>query len=449
MSIQFLLNAFQHNSAEDAIVWRGKTFTYGWLFDRVQYWLEVMESEKIQSGTVVALEADFSPDSIALFLALSERGCILVPITTQVKDKKLEFFKIASVQRIVKILADDRVEIESVPSPAAHEFYNILRASGSPGLVLFSSGSTGKSKAIVHDLTRILQKYRTRKPSLRTITFLLYDHIGGINTMLHTLANGGCIITIGGRTPDQVLSAVENYQAELLPTSPTFLNLILIGEAYKRYTLNSLKIISYGTEPMPESTLHRFHELYPHIRLLQTYGLSELGILSSKSKDSNSLWLRLQGDDFETRIIDGILHIRSNFSMLGYLNAPAPITEDGWLNTGDAVEVDGEYIRFLGRKSEIINVGGEKVYPAEVENTIQSLTNVATAVVYGEKNSLVGEIVCAKVTLKAPENAQEFRQRLQAYCRIKLEDYKVPLRIQIVEEHQYNERFKKTRVLSG
>ena len=116
-----------------------------------------------------------------------------------------------------------------------------------------------------------------------------------------------------------------------------------------------------GPQGMPESTLQHLHKVLPDVRLKQTYGLSELGILRSKSKSSDSLWVKVGGEDYETKIVDGILWIRARSAMLGYLNAPSPFTEDGWFITGDAVEVDGEYIKILGRKSELINVGGEKV----------------------------------------------------------------------------------------
>ena len=178
--------------------------------------------------------------------------------------------------------------------------------------------------------------------------------------MLYTLSNAGCLVTVQDRSPDAVLTAIEKYRVELLPTSPTFINLILLSEAYKNYDLTSLKTVTYGTEPMPESTLLKFHELFPQIDLLQTYGLSEVGILRSRSKSSDSLWLKVGGEGYETRIVDGIFQIKAASAMLGYLNAPSPFTEDGWFNTGDAVEVDGDYIKFLGRKSEMINVGGEK-----------------------------------------------------------------------------------------
>jgi acyl-CoA synthetase (AMP-forming)/AMP-acid ligase II len=133
--------------------------------------------------------------------------------------------------------------------------------------------------------------------------------------------------------------------------------------------------------------------------------------------------------------------------MLGYLNFPSPFTVDGWFHTGDAVEVNGDYLRILGRKSEQINVGGEKVYPTEVENVILELPSVADVTVYGEKNPITGEIVCADITpaSKAGEAARELVTKVKEHCRSKLQRYKVPVRINIVDDRTYSDRFKKVR----
>ena len=100
--------------------------------------------------------------------------------------------------------------------------------------------------------------------------------------------------------------------------------------------------------------------------------------------------------------------------MLGYLNAPSPFTDDGWFNTGDKVEVDGDYFRILGRQSEIINVGGQKVYPAQVESVVQEMPEVAEVSVYGEKNAIMGQIVCAAIRLREPRDARAVPSRAQA-----------------------------------
>jgi long-chain acyl-CoA synthetase len=445
--IEFLLDVFQENNIKDAIIWNDQSFSYHWLRERVLYWQEQIHAREVPPGSVIILEADFSPNAVALFLALIEARCILVPLTRTVEMKKKEFIEIA--QGEIKFVIDefDVTTITVLENHADHPLYEKIRSLDHPGLILFSSGSTGKSKAALHDLTGLLEKFRIRRFPQRSISFLLYDHIGGVNTMLHILSNGGALITVQDRSPDSVLAAVEKYRAELLPTSPTFINLIILSEAYKRHDLSSLKTVTYGTEPMPESTLKRFHELFPEIKLQQTYGLSEVGILRSKSKSSDSLWVRIGGEGFETRVVDNILQIKAQSAMLGYLNAPSPFTDDGWFITGDEVEVDGEYMRILGRRSELINVGGEKVYPAEVESVIQTLPNIAEVSVFGEKNPITGSMVCALVKLKAPEEEQAARLRIKQGCAATLPRFKVPVRITFTDDSQHSERFKKMRPL--
>ena len=442
--IGFLREKFTQNADGDAIVWEDRCWTYRWILDRLDQWKESLAADAVPPGAIVSLEADFSPDGVALFLALLERGCVLVPLTSTVEALKPEFIEIAEVEvRYVQTAAG--IAVKRTGLSASHQHYKALRKARHPGLVLFSSGSTGKSKAAVHNLSLLLEKFKTPRRSQRAITFLLYDHIGGVNTMLYTLSNAGCMVTISDRSPDTVLSAVEKFQVDLLPTSPTFVNLILLSQAWQRHNLSSLRTVTYGTEPMQESTLKRFHELFPHITLQQTYGLSEVGILRSKSKSSDSLWMKIGGEGFDTRIVDGMLQIKAQSVMLGYLNSPSPFTPDGWFLTGDAVEVEGDYIRILGRKSEMINVGGEKVYPSEVESVLLQMPGVIDAAVVGEVNMITGSIVVARVNLEKPELLPAFRQRMRAFCRDRLAPFKIPARVEIVDSEQYSARFKKMR----
>ncbi len=441
----FLLEKFRQFAAEAAIIWRGESCDYGWFLSRFEHWRGFLKNQGIRAGQVVIFEAEFSPNSVALLLALIESACVVVPLTKSVRDKKAEFVEIAKGEIMLAMDETDQISCERLNGTGVHELYDRLREARHPGLVLFSSGSTGKSKAAVHDFAAILEKFKVPRKAYRTIAFLLFDHIGGVNTLFYTLSNAGTLIVCEDRNPDAVLAAIEKFRAELLPTSPTFINLVLLSEAYLRHDLSSLKLVTYGTEAMPENTLKRFHSLFPNIRLAQTYGLSEVGILRAKSKSSDSLWVKIGGEGFDTRIVDGALQIKAKSAMLGYLNAPSPFTEDGWFMTGDSVEVDGEYVKILGRKSELINVGGEKVYPCEIESVIQEFENVAEVSVYGEKNPLVGNIVCARVRLKRDDPSGDFAARLKSFCRSHMQPYKVPVKILLTSESQYSERYKKMR----
>ena len=120
--------------------------------------------------------------------------------------------------------------------------------------------------------------------------------------------------------------------------------------------------------------------------------------------------------------------------MLGYLNAPTPIDEDGWMNTGDLVEEKEGLIRFVGRKSDIINVGGQKVFPAEVEDVILEVAGVTEASVRGIPNAVLGNAVVARVSLeKSKDHALEI-ERIRDHCRMRLQKFKIPIRFEIVDQ---------------
>jgi long-chain acyl-CoA synthetase len=433
------------NLEREAIVWRGASFDFRWLDDSWQQWSARLELAGLRPQAVVALEAEFSPEAIAALLALVERGCVVVPVLRSTRGDRQKIYRIAQAEHVLRINDAEAWDLESLPGVADHPHYQTLRDRAHPGLVLFSSGTSGEPKAAVHDVVPLLIKYRTRRPAWRTVTFLLFDHIGGINTIFHTLSNGATLITVEERTPDAVCAAIEQAKAEVLPASPTFLRLLLLSAAQERFDLSSVRVVNYGTEPMSETTLKRLQAAFPHARLLQSYGLAEVGILRSRSKSNDSLWLKLGGEGIETRVVEGILQIKSPSAMLGYLNAPSPFTDDGWFVTGDAVEVNGDYLRILGRRSELINVGGEKVYPSQVEEVIESMDNVVAATVYGEPNPLMGSIVCARVALLEPEDVGKFAIRLKRHCRERLPSYQVPVKVAVVERDMIGERFKKLR----
>ncbi|HJQ36084.1 MAG TPA: long-chain fatty acid--CoA ligase [Thermoanaerobaculia bacterium] len=438
-----LLAAAREHRDSEAIVWRDQRFTYGWLLNELDAWRARLDGEGVGAGSIVALEADFSPRAVAALLALVDRGCIVVPMSSAAEKQKAEFGEIAEIEVIIDLRGDP--SIQRTGRDAQHELYMQLRALAHPGLVLFSSGSTGKSKAAVHDFVPLLEKFSVRRHARRMLAFLLFDHIGGVNTMLYVLSNAGCLVTIEDRDPEAVCRAIEKHRVEVLPATPTFLHLLLLSDAWRNHDLSSLQLVTYGTEVMPEQTLRRIHEVFPRLELQQTYGLSELGILRSKSRSRDSLWVRIGGEGFQTRVRDGLLEIQAHSAMLGYLNAPSPFTTDGWFQTGDAVEVDGEYVRILGRRSEMINVGGQKVFPAEVETVLETMPGVDEAAVAGEPSALTGHMVVARVKLSTGETLAQFRTRMRDFCRDRLEPFKIPQKIILVDAPMHGDRFKKLR----
>lgn len=439
------LERFREAPDRTAIVWNDREITYGEMVQRYEAWLERLRGAGVAPGCVVTVAGDYSPSSVACMMALIRLNCVFVPLARESIAQHDNFREIAETDFDIEIDLEDNAQVRRLPHRRNHTLLEQLRARNEAGLMIFSSGSTGKPKAILHALPPILEKFRKPRHSYRTVCFLLFDHIGGFNTLFYTLGNLGCIVAPGDRSVSKVCRAVERYRAELLPTSPSFLNLMLMARAYEQFDLSSLKLITYGTEVMPERTLQAVSAALPNVTLQQTYGLSELGILRSKSASNQSLMVKVGGEDYETKVVNGTLRIRAKCSMLGYLNAPSPFDADGWFDTGDAVIEDGEYLRILGRHSEIVNVGGQKVYPAEVEKVIAELPNVIDVAVSGEPHLLLGQVVVAVVQLSEAIPDLEFKRKMTQHCKGRLQPYMVPTKVRVVTDTLVNERFKKIR----
>jgi len=427
----------------DAIVHGEATLTYAQLGARMEEWRRILDERGLPAGSVVALRGDYSPGICALFLAVAFRRGVVVGLPRQ-EDVRQHLEAVHAEAFFDFATSDDWSYSALSPGPLP-PMLKRLRDRGTAGLVAFTSGTTGHGKAALFDFDVLIDRYRPARSPLRTLVFLLLDHLGGIHTMLHTLAHGGTLVIGGERRVEDVARAIERHRVELLPTTPTFLRMLLMSRVRERYDLASLRLITYGTEPMPSSTLQALRNAFVGVGLKQTYGLTELGVLPTRSRSPDSLWLELGGMGCDVRVVDGVLWVRSDTAMLGYLNAPSPFDEDGWYNTHDAVEVDGPYIRILGRTNELINVGGQKVYPSEVESTLLELDNICDATVRGEANAVTGQVVVARVSLARPEDQESLERRIHRFCRSRLAPYKVPVAVEIVEGDHHSHRFKKVR----
>ncbi|MGW1835361.1 class I adenylate-forming enzyme family protein [Streptomyces sp. NPDC002067] len=427
-----------------AMVFDHGTCSYRELSAHVAEWRSHLDSRGISAGAVVTLEGPCTPRTVAGLLALAERGAITVPLNGPPAAKRAEYLDVAGAEVTITVGADGGRHTERTGHTAGHPLYARLRRAGRPGLVLFSSGTTGRSKASLLDLEKMLGRYAAGGAGRRILSFLSMDHIGGVNTVLHTLSTGGTVVTVTERTPDAVLAAVAAHRVQVLPTTPTFLNMVLISGAAERHDVSALELITYGTEPMPQRTLEWLCRAFPRARLKQTYGLSELGILPTKSRGNGELWMKLGSAGFAHKIIDDVLWIRSEMAMLGYLNAPAPFDAEGFFNTQDVVEREGEWIRILGRRSEIINVGGEKVYPSEVESVLLEVPGVAEATVSGHPSPVTGMVVRATLLPSGTADA-DLVHRARRHCRTRLEAYKVPALLTVSDAEQHSDRYKKIR----
>ena len=405
------------------------------------YISDIIKSERnflknICSGDVVILVGDYDELSISTFLYLINIKAIIVPLTkanitdidynieTTNADYIIEKYKVTKLKK--KNISNNLIE-------------NIKKKKN-PGLIFFSTGTTGKPKAILHDTTLLFKRFETPRPALKAINFLMFDHMGGINTLLHIIYNGGTIIRPEKRNPQYILELIKKHSIELLPTTPTFLRMLLMSGMIPKNVPKCLKIITYGSEQMDVATLQTLSNLLPNIDFRQTYGLTEFCVLRAKSKSKNSLFFKIGGEGLETKILKNTLYIKSKFRMMGYLNAPDPFNKDGWYNTKDIVEQNGEYIKIVGRNTDIVNVGGLKFMLSEVENVALKFPGVANVKSIAKSNPITGQHV--EILIEMINQTSNDQKKIQLHFKKNLPNHMRPQKI-IFGQIKVNHRFKK------
>ena len=327
---------------------------------------------------------------------------------------------------------DMKYYLETGKTHISHGKHDIIKTGG---FILKSSGTTGQPKFILYSFDKFVSKFENieYKP-IKTLMFMDIDHIGGMDVLFSVVSRGGEVIFLKSRNPKDVCDAAVANDINFLTLTPTFLNLILLSEC----KLDTIKTINFGAEPMPQSLLSRLKEKFPHITFKQTFGTSETGTIQVKQHPLDPTLIQIPG----SKIIDGKLYIKSNHGMIGYLNHPNPLTEDGYFLTGDLVECVDGYIRILGRTSEIVNIGGEKVSLVEVENILLSIPEVKDVMVASEKNMIVGNTLVAHVVWNSTKDC---KQTIVDYLKPKVSKYKIPSKFRKVEAIPHSSRFKKIR----
>jgi acyl-coenzyme A synthetase/AMP-(fatty) acid ligase len=427
---------------------KDRKITFRELAGRVAQKLEAMKSIGLDSRSVVAFPARYTIESVCTLLSVAQLGAIAVPLPEASQQRIDKLLTIAMACGRLEDRPDGGIHFHPLirnPDPIAPWCYQQLRDRKHAGLVLFTSGSSGTPKAAVQDLHQLQQRHHQPRSPCNMLAFMQLDHIGGINTMLYAVCHGGALVVPASRSPHDVANAIERHRVDVLPVSPSFLNLLLISGALDQYDFSSLKRVTYGSEAMPQSVLRQIAARLTHVQLLQTYGTTELGILRSRSQDNQSLWIQVGGSGFETKVLDGRLWVKAPTAMVGYLNAPFSLDEDGFIDTGDEVEVRGSWMRILGRKGELINVGGTKISPTEVESVLLEMPEVVEASVVGVSHPLVGQVVQATVRLQREMPLVEFKNRMRSHCQLHLPAEAIPAKLLLADQPLVTERFKRDR----
>lgn len=301
----------------------------------------------------------------------------------------------------------------------------VLRSSSE--ITIFTSGTTGQPKKVVHTIQTLTRTVRKSEKYSDNKWLFAYNptHMAGLQVFFQAFCNENTLVNVFNHDRTVVFKALEDYQITHISATPTFYRLLMPADRI----FPDVQRVTLGGEKSSATLYDNISKLFPNARLNNIYASTEAGSLFA-AKGENFQIPQEHKDKFK---ISGENELLIHKSLLGF--SDSFVYSDDFYHTNDLVEwVNREegIFRFLSRKNELINVGGYKVNPNEVENCMYQIPGIEQVMVYGKSNSILGNILCADVCLVDGCELKELQ--IREYLSGKLQDFKIPRRIKFVEQ---------------
>lgn len=290
-------------------------------------------------------------------------------------------------------------------------------------ITLFTSGTTGIPKKVSHDLKSITRFVKVSERNEKSIWGFAYNptHMAGIQVFFQALLNCNSIVRLFSLHTKDIYTEITNNGITHISATPTFYRLLLPCNE----TFPSVERITSGGEKFNEKTFKQLNEIFPNAKITNVYASTEAGTLFAS-----------QNDIFSVRPeYEHLIHIENNELLIhSSLMGSTETKVDEWYNTGDVIEIVSKKplkFRFVNRKSEMINVGGYKVNPLEVEEAILALTDIKNVRVYSKSNSVLGNIICCEVVTNSNQITES---SIRTFLQSKIQEFKIPRIIRFVDE---------------
>ena len=387
----------------------------------------------------VALLVSRTDTMIAALAACQKCACDLLLL----REDYPKTSAIWSACQVEAVLGDNLEVIRSYPnSPPEHGGF----------VLLATSGTTGQPKVAVHTIAALASRIIEAKALAESARWLLTFHpasFAGLQVILTVIVSGSKLVAISSQSVTALAEAARSFRTTHISGTPTFWRSFLVAVSRFEREMR-IQQITIGGEAVDQGTLDHLSALFPEARLTHIYASTEAGaIFAVRDRRAGfpAAWLDSGVEGTRLRIRDQVLEILSPRPMRGYLGTHSQrnLTDDGWLVSGDVVEPVGDRVLFRGRGDNVINVGGAKVMPEEVEEVLLRHPHVREAHVYGQRNPMVGAIVCADLVLTHEMDAEIARRSIYVHAAEQLENHKLPRIVRFVPIIFTNAAGKKVR----
>ncbi|MBV2127872.1 AMP-binding protein [Arsukibacterium indicum] len=298
---------------------------------------------------------------------------------------------------------------------------------------LATSGTTGTPKWIGHSLQQLTKTVSTRASGNTLCWGLVYQpfRFAGLQVVLQSLISGACLIDASdGDIEQRFDTLVEGNVTALSATPSLWRQFLFSGKA----TALQLQQLTLGGEIADQPLLNRLSQLYPTAQLRHIYASTEAGVAFAVNDGKAGFprdYLEQGYYDLQFKV-DAKHHLWLKNSALFGPELATRVDAAGFLDTEDLVELTPERVLFLGRASGVINVGGNKVHPEQVEQVVLQVPGVAACRVYGKSSSILGQLVMAELVAEPDTVPEELIGRVKAHCQQQLQRHQIPFKIQVV-----------------
>ena len=438
-----------------AVLFQDQAWTWSGLAEEVARIARGLAARGVARGDVVAVQLPNIPEFVFSYLAIARLGAVMCPLHMPYRGAEVQALMRHSGARLAVCLPQSRemfegrgvalADMEDHPPPATH----LEPGSADPFLLLYTSGTTAAPKGVLHAYRAMLGNARLGAPEhglcerSRVLCAAPLSHLYGLYSLHCAWAVGACTVLLPAFKPDDLGFLVQTRKPTALWTAPAHVAACRAAGVFHKYGWSTLELAIVSGSIASPSLIQFLAERLPGCAVTQLWGMTELQAgLYTRPGDPPEMSATTAGrpsPGTEIRLSEeGELLVRGPSVFSGYLNHPMEdekaFTPDGWFRTGDLAQPRGEYFAITGRSKDLINRGGVKINPAEVEALLDAHPKILQSAIVPMPDPVLGEKACAFVVLRNPADGLTLKEAAAYLLGKNIAKYKLPEKLVVVAE---------------